>query len=111
MKGTAELSEFLKAKKKDWIFEEERGIINKGIMGFSKGFVFVGHKTNEDWKSTQANIGGNLKMGDVLHGWDDEKIYFLDEERKKEWCVSDEAELYNQLVEICRRYFREKAGK
>ncbi len=43
-----------------------------------------------------------------LHGWDDEKIYFWDEERKKEWCVSDEEELYNQLVEICRKYFKEK---
>lgn len=43
-----------------------------------------------------------------LHGWDDEKIYFWDEERKKEWCVSDEEELYDQLVEICRKYFKEK---
>ena len=30
-----------------------------------------------------------------LYGWDDGKIYFMDEERKKEWCVTDEKELYN----------------
>lgn len=50
-------------------------------------------------------------MGDALHGWDDEKIYFWDEEREKEWCVSEEAGLYNQLVEICKRYYKEKAEK
>jgi len=44
-----------------------------------------------------------------LHGWDDEKIYFWDEHKKKEWCVSDEEELYNKLVEICRSYFKNKA--
>jgi len=32
-----------------------------------------------------------------LHGWDDEKIYFWDKEKSKEWCVSDEKELYNVL--------------
>jgi len=42
----------------------------------------------------------------LLHGWDDEKIYFWDEEFGKEWCVSDEEKLYNQLVEICRQYFK-----
>jgi hypothetical protein len=46
-----------------------------------------------------------------LHGWDDEKIYFWDQESSKEWCVSDEEELYNQLVEICENYFKEKKGK
>jgi hypothetical protein len=43
-----------------------------------------------------------------LHGWDDEKIYFRDERTGKEWCVSDEEELYKQLLEICRKYFGEK---
>jgi len=43
-----------------------------------------------------------------LHGWDDEKIYFWDEESGHEWCVSDEKKLYNQLVEICREYFKKK---
>jgi hypothetical protein len=38
-----------------------------------------------------------------LHGWDDEKIYFWDGE--KERCVSDEEELYNQMLEICIKYF------
>ncbi|MDO8140657.1 MAG: hypothetical protein Q6358_04085 [Candidatus Brocadiales bacterium] len=43
-----------------------------------------------------------------LYGWDDGKIYFMDEERKKEWCVTDEKELYNQLIEICCKYFKDK---
>lgn len=46
-----------------------------------------------------------------LHGWDDEKVYFWDEENKKDWCVSDDEELYNQVVEMCRRYFKEKNSK
>ena len=50
----------------------------------------------------------NDKKIRVLHGWDDEKIYFWDEEEKKERCVSDEEDLYNRLVEICRGYFIEK---
>ena len=41
-----------------------------------------------------------------LHGWDDEKIYFWDGE--KEYCVSDEEKLYNQLLEICIKYFKNK---
>lgn len=43
-----------------------------------------------------------------LYGWDDGKIYFMDEERNKEWCVTDNEELYNQLIEICRKYFKDK---
>lgn len=31
-----------------------------------------------------------------LYGWDDEKIYFWDEESGQELCVSDEEKLYNQ---------------
>jgi hypothetical protein len=50
----------------------------------------------------------NNKKRRVLHGWDDEKIYFWDEEQKKERCVSDERELYEGLVEICRKYFKKK---
>ena len=46
-----------------------------------------------------------------LHGWDDEKVYFWDEESRVEWCVSDEEELYRQLVEICRAYFKKKSEK
>ena len=34
-----------------------------------------------------------------------------DEENKKEWCVSDEQELYKQLVKICRAYFNKKSEK
>lgn len=43
-----------------------------------------------------------------LHGWDDEKIYFGDDETRKEWCVTDEVELYNELLEICIEYFKKK---
>jgi len=43
-----------------------------------------------------------------LHGWDDEKIYFWDEEKKKEYCVTDEKRLYEQLLEICIKYFSKK---
>jgi uncharacterized protein YuzE len=35
-----------------------------------------------------------------LHSWDDEKIYFWDEERKKEWCVSDELESIPYLLKM-----------
>jgi len=46
-----------------------------------------------------------------LYGWDDGKIYFNDEELGQEWCVSDEEKLYNQLVEICREYFKKKLNQ
>lgn len=49
---------------------------------------------------------GNIKW--ILHGWDDEKIYFWDDEEKKEWCVTDEEDLYNQLLEMCIEYFKKK---
>jgi uncharacterized protein YuzE len=35
-----------------------------------------------------------------LHSWDDEKIYFWDEERKKEWCVSDKLESIPYLLKM-----------
>jgi hypothetical protein len=44
---------------------------------------------------------------DRLHGWDDEKIYFFEGETGNEYCVSDECKLYDQLVRLCRTYFRE----
>lgn len=47
----------------------------------------------------------------LLYGWDDGKVYFWDEEKKHEWCVSDDEALYDQLVKICEIYFREKIGK
>lgn len=46
-----------------------------------------------------------------LYGWDDGKIYFWDEERKQEWCVSDDGVLYQQLVETCKKHFLEKSGQ
>jgi len=41
-----------------------------------------------------------------LYGWDDEKIYFWDGE--KERCVTDEKELYNQILKRCIDYFMAK---
>ena len=38
----------------------------------------------------------------------DEKIYFWDEKKKKEHCVTDEKRLYEQLLEICIKYFGKK---
>lgn len=52
---------------------------------------------------------GNIKW--ILHGWDDEKIYFWDEKEGKEWCVTDEEELYNQLLGMCIEYFGKKRAK
>lgn len=43
-----------------------------------------------------------------LHGWDDEKIYFWDKEKRKEWCVSDDKKLYRKLLEICIKFYGEK---
>jgi hypothetical protein len=44
-----------------------------------------------------------------LHGWDDEKVYFVDE-TGVEWCVSDYPDLLVRLVEICRDYFAQKTA-
>ena len=48
------------------------------------------------------------KVGYRLHGWDDEKIYLWSDKDKREYCVSDEEELYNRLLKICVEYFKEK---
>ena len=50
----------------------------------------------------------NIRKSVTSHDWDDEKVYFWNEENKKDWCVSDEEKLYNQLVQLCRIYFKEK---
>jgi len=36
---------------------------------------------------------GNIRW--ILHGWDDKKNHFWDEEERKEWCVTDEEDLHN----------------
>jgi hypothetical protein len=52
------------------------------------------------------------KQGDYsLHGWDDGKVYYWDEERKHEWCVSDDQVLLQRLVKICKKHFLEKRGQ
>ena len=43
-----------------------------------------------------------------LHGWDDEKIYLWSDKDKREYCVSDEEELYNRLLKICIEYFEKQ---
>lgn len=43
----------------------------------------------------------------MLHGWDDEKVYFWDE-TGHEWCVNDHPELLARLVEMCKEYFARK---
>ena len=45
-----------------------------------------------------------FKQEPMLHGWDDEKVYYYDE-KGVEHCVNDEPELLAQLMEICRAYF------
>ena len=42
-----------------------------------------------------------------LVGWDDGKIYFYlnGEER----CISDEPELFAQVIALCRRYYEQRA--
>lgn len=47
-----------------------------------------------------------MKREDRLYGWDDGKIYFWSDEEKKEYCVSDEKELYKRLLKICIEYFK-----
>jgi len=47
----------------------------------------------------------------TLHGWDDEKVYFFDERNGQEWCVTDESELYEELVQICKKYFEKLTRK
>jgi len=42
-----------------------------------------------------------------LIGWDDNKIYFYDD-KASEWCVTDEKELFDKLLTICKDYFKRK---
>jgi len=45
----------------------------------------------------------------MLVGWDDGKIYFyLD---GKEYCVSDEEVLFEQIIALCRRHYEQKADQ
>lgn len=49
-------------------------------------------------------------MRRFLHGWDDEKIYFYDEERK-EFSVNDYPELFEDIVKMCADYFKQKESR
>ena len=46
-------------------------------------------------------------MEDSLSGKADGKIYYVESETEKEYCVSDEFKFYDQLIQLCRTYFRE----
>lgn len=46
---------------------------------------------------------------DELYGWDDGKVFFWDQQQKKEWCVTDEVKLYKHLIKTCREYFVKKS--
>lgn len=45
-----------------------------------------------------------------LYGWDDEGVYFWDDEMKREWCLNNYKDLYNELLELCIKYFKEEKG-
>jgi len=42
-----------------------------------------------------------------LVGWDDGKIYFY--LNGEEHCISDEPELFVQVIALCRRYYEQRA--
>jgi len=42
----------------------------------------------------------------MLVGWDDGKIYFY--LRDREGCVSDEPELFEQVIALCQQYYERK---
>lgn len=72
----------------------------------------LSEKPDTDQPEQEVQGGSVGKENDSpLHGWDDEKIYFWDEDRKQEWCVSDHDVLCRRLVEICKEYFLSKAGE
>jgi len=48
-----------------------------------------------------------FERGLILHGWDDEKVYFWDAKIARDWCVSDHPDLVARLVAICQEYFAE----
>jgi hypothetical protein len=50
------------------------------------------------------------KQKESLHGWDDGKIYFYDESGKEN-CVSDQPELMENLMKICREFFKKERGR
>jgi hypothetical protein len=48
-----------------------------------------------------------VKDKDRLVGWDDEKVYlYLD---GREYCISDEPELVERIIALCRHYYEQKA--
>lgn len=82
---------------------------------FCKEFPKFRQLAEDIFKTTFGKTPDSFKTGTShqkekyrLHGWDDEKIYLWDEEGRKEWCVSDDKELYNKLLEICIEHFKKE---
>ena len=50
---------------------------------------------------------GGRAVKDRVIGWDDEKVYLYLEGR--EYCVSDEPELIEKVIALCRQYYEQKA--
>jgi len=65
-----------------------------------------------DEKENQSNKCKNREKAKYhLHGWDDEKIYFWDDVAKKEYCVSDNKELYEHLLKVCIEYYKKRVNE
>ncbi len=50
------------------------------------------------------------KPDQILLGWDDNRIYFYDEDNQ-EWCVNDYPDLMAKLKEICQEYLARESSK
>lgn len=44
----------------------------------------------------------------MLVGWDDGKIFLY--LGGKEYCISDDPELFQKILDLCRRHFEQKAN-
>ena len=48
-----------------------------------------------------------MKDKDMLVGWDDGKIYLY--LKGEEYCISDEPELVEKIIALCRQYYEQRA--
>jgi hypothetical protein len=58
-------------------------------------------------KQRVSDGGQTVKDKDRLVGWDDGKIYLY--LKGEEYCVSDEPELVERIMALCRQYYEQKA--
>jgi hypothetical protein len=63
----------------------------------------------EDVVNIKKRLDGGqaVKDKDRLVGWDDEKVYLYLE--GQEHCISDEPELVEKIIALCREYYEQKA--